>query len=68
MNRNMKVTKECRICNKPQTLEVNYDGCVKWQEGAYIQNAMPYLNVDERELLISGTCRDCFDRMFGEED
>jgi hypothetical protein len=39
-----------------------------WKNGEYIQNAMPYLNVDERELLISGTCGPCFDNMFPEED
>ena len=39
-----------------------------WQEGALIQDALPYLTTDQRELLISATCGTCWDDMFGEED
>ena len=34
------------------------------ENGALIQDAMPYLSADDRELLISGTCGACFDKMF----
>lgn len=39
--------------------------------GEHIQNVMPYLSVDERELLISGICGKCFDEIIfddGEDD
>jgi hypothetical protein len=40
----------------------------KWMDGALIQDAMPYLNPDERELLISRICPTCWVEMFGEEE
>jgi hypothetical protein len=33
-----------------------------------IQKAMPYLTADEREMFISGTCSDCWDKLFPESD
>tara|TARA_Y100000310_G_C20387451_1_gene671140 strand:+ start:362 stop:508 length:147 start_codon:yes stop_codon:yes gene_type:complete len=47
---------------------VNSKDFISWNNGSYIQNAMPYLSADERELLISGTCGPCFDVMFAEEN
>jgi len=41
---------------------------IKWKNGELIQNVMPYLNEDERELLISGTCGKCFDKIFSDWD
>ena len=38
------------------------------RRGELIQNAMPYLSPDEREILISGICGRCFDEMYGEDD
>ena len=35
-----------------------------WEDGKFIQDAMPYLTAGERELLISATCGDCFDKFF----
>jgi hypothetical protein len=34
----------------------------------FVQNAFPYLNADERELLISQTCGACWKEMFGDEE
>ena len=44
------------------------EGFHNWQGRALIQNALPELTADERELLISGTCPSCWDRMFGDYD
>ena len=49
-------------------MAVNEDDYTSWENGELIQNAMPYLSADERELLISGTCGTCFDNMFGSEE
>jgi len=40
----------------------------RWRNGEYIQVAAPYLTADERELLVSNTCGECFDRMFAPVD
>lgn len=39
-----------------------------WQEGDYIQRAMPHLSPDEREFLLSGAMPGEFEAMFPEED
>ena len=58
----------CRICKTAHPVVANADDVCSWQEGALIQDAMPYLSADDRELLISGTCGDCWVEMFGVED
>ena len=39
-------------------------GFNSWLHGELIQKALPELTKDERELLVSGTCAQCFDKMF----
>ena len=41
--------------------------CIRCGVGL-IQNAMPNLSADDRELLISGICGPCFDKMFPPEE
>lgn len=62
------INKTCMTCNYTYQLEVQEKDLIAIHEGAHIQDAMPYLNADERELLISGVCGQCFDNMFTEED
>ena len=61
----MNVT--CNLCNDTVTLKVNPVDVIQWQQGKFIQDAMPYLDADERELLISNTCGTCFEKMFGDD-
>ena len=63
-NNYITVTAGCRICGAVIELQVNEAGLRAWQEGRLIQNALPELGRAERELLISGICGTCFDRMF----
>tara|TARA_R100001082_G_scaffold17964_1_gene8942 strand:- start:238 stop:450 length:213 start_codon:yes stop_codon:yes gene_type:complete len=58
----------CRLCDTVHDLTVNVEGFVNWQAGEFIQEALPELSCDERELLISGTCGTCFDKLFPSED
>lgn len=53
----------CTGCKQVTYLVVNQSDYNKWHDGALIQNAMPYLNADQREMLISGTCPKCWDEM-----
>lgn len=57
----------CFKCNTSFNFKLNSDKLKKWQQGSYIQTQFPELTEDERELLISGMCGKCFDKMFGEE-
>jgi hypothetical protein len=59
------VAAPCRLCQQVTDLTVNVEGFVDWQAGKLIQDALPELDADQRELLISGTCPTCWDEMFG---
>jgi len=57
----------CRICGTKHVIIVPAAGYFKWARGhAKIQEALPMLSEDERELLVSGICGRCFDKMFAE--
>ena len=54
----------CVRCGESTTINAVIADLIKWKNGElFIQNAMPYLNADERELLISNTCGKCFDEI-----
>lgn len=58
----------CPICHQFHDVEVYERDFYDWQNGKLAQNAFPYLSSDEREMLISGTCPDCWSKMFSEEE
>ena len=61
-----KVVCRCVKCKSVHVLLVNSDDLQRWKDGELIQDAMPYLSADEREILISNICGRCFEQMFGE--
>lgn len=60
------VVVNCPFCKKTAQVAVNAAEFEDWQAGELIQNAMPNLDADSREQLISGTCPKCWDEMFGD--
>lgn len=58
----------CRLCKEVTDLTVNIEGFVAWQGGKLIQDALPELSADQRELLISGTCDKCWNEMFPSDE
>tara|TARA_Y100001951_G_C11218985_1_gene227582 strand:+ start:104 stop:340 length:237 start_codon:yes stop_codon:yes gene_type:complete len=62
------VNVRCWKCEQVTTIKAALADIQQWQDGTLVQDAMPYLDADERELLISRTCSPCFDKMFGEGD
>jgi hypothetical protein len=62
------VGRNCLLCGEPAVLTVSLDGLVRWEQGAYVQDAFPELSADEREVLISGSHPSCFAEAFPEED
>ena len=60
----------CPFCGMPHDVEVDFFDFCAWQNGTLAQDAFPYLSADEREMLISGICPDCWDKMFarGEDE
>ena len=54
----------CNKCKDQVEMAVNVDDYASWENGELIQNAMPYLTADEREVLISGICGPCFGGLY----
>ncbi len=59
------ITVACRLCRVHHDVMVNMADVRTWMAGTLIQDAMPYLSADDRELLISHTCGKCWENMFG---
>ena len=57
----------CPFCGKTHEVECNELDYLDWQDGALIQDAMPYLSAQEREYLITGICSTCWEKCFKEE-
>lgn len=56
---------KCRLCYKDYVVFLMKDDYFSWLSGdGFIQDILPYLSSGERELLISSTCSDCFDKLF----
>ena len=60
------VTQACRMCGMQAVVDgVDALGFVRWSEfGEPIQDAMPDLDSDQRELLMTGTHAHCWERMW----
>lgn len=58
------VVTQCPFCGCANEIEVNESDYWDWDDGVLAQVAFPYLSADEREMLISGICPDCWARMF----
>ena len=54
----------CWNCETSHVVEVPAAGWKAWRSGELIQDALPELSADDRELLMSGTCGPCFDNFF----
>lgn len=67
----MKITIEtvCPFCGHVNEVVVENSDFIDWQvNGKLAQDAFPYLTAEEREMLISGICKDCWYNAFHEEE
>lgn len=54
----------CKCCQKQFVIHAPAEGYNQWARGVrFIQDAMPQLNEDERELLISNVCGECWEKV-----
>jgi hypothetical protein len=58
---------KCFVCGNQSILDVPHEGFDLWDAGAFVQDAFPTLTPGEREMLITGTHPECWDKMFAEE-
>jgi hypothetical protein len=61
-----KVAITCRSCKEESTFDITTQQWLEIKRGKKIQDVLPNLSVDERELFISKICGSCYDRMFAE--
>ena len=64
MEKFVQFSERCRRCGKTvvyNVTEVAYDA---YMNGAHVQDAFPEVSPGDREVLISGLCEDCWDKIF----
>lgn len=68
----INLTVECRRCASSSLIQ-----CEGWQvvemskprgERMLMQDIFPNLSIEDRELLISGTCNTCWQELFGSDE
>lgn len=64
----ISVKVKCPLCKKEYTVDnILRSGFFEWKEGGkHIQDALPELSADDREALITGVCKTCWDNMFAD--
>lgn len=63
----VSVVTRCPLCGKANFVEVNEEDYWDWDDGVKVAVAFPYLSANEREMLISGICPDCWVSMLPPE-
>jgi hypothetical protein len=60
------VTPKCQVCGTQAVVQdVDALGFIRWAElGENIQDALPDLDDDQRELLMTGTHAHCWEKMW----
>lgn len=62
-------TTPCPFCGEQVVLDIPLSGYLAWKkDGVFIQEALPALSEEEREMLISGVDAECWDKFMGSEE
>ena len=59
------IVKRCVVCRRWIALRVDAEDLARHEKGVYVQDAMPYLPPQLRELWISGVCGECWPLLCG---
>ena len=69
MAQKIKVTTQCPMCGRKHDIVVDAEAYTNWRTGkGLIQECFPDMSAEEREMLITGTCPECWNDMFSDED
>lgn len=61
--------KLCPVCGKRSDFNVTAEEYTRWTSGGeFIQNVWPNKSKDEREVMLSGTDTECFNKLFPPEE
>jgi hypothetical protein len=57
----------CKVCGTTHDLPITEAQMLRWKSGSLAHRVFHFLDKDQRELIISGTCGPCFDNLFMDE-
>lgn len=60
----LPIKTKCPYCGEIHKVTVEMADYADYNQGKHAQDAFPYLSASERELLISGICEECWNRIF----
>ncbi|MBR6908033.1 hypothetical protein IKN40_06165 [bacterium] len=64
-----QIITECPYCHNKHIFNVTDEQYNKYVNGeSYIQTIFPKFTPTEREMLITGICGECWDKIFGSEE
>lgn len=64
---NSQVDTQCLICDEIHEIRMTASDYLSWKVmGNYVQEVFPHLSASAREIAISGTCPECWDRMYAD--
>lgn len=54
------ITSQCPYCNASKNIQVKLKDYDNWQDGILAQEAFPYLSAEDREMVLTGICPQCW--------
>ena len=61
-------TLPCPGCGESTWFTVTDEQFARIEAGEHIQRVLPHFSAEDREMLISGTCPDCWEEMYAEDE
>lgn len=59
----------CRHCGESYIVPISEQEYLNWiKKGTFVQDEFPKLDSNERELLISQTCGNCWNKIFNTDE
>ena len=67
--RTVEIYMDCLMCTEQHTIKVREEDYIMYNSPnrPHVQDIFPYLTPAERELLISGFCEKCWEKLFPTE-
>jgi hypothetical protein len=65
---NYVIVRDCRFCKQEARVTVPAQGLWDWEHGAFAQNAFPNMSADQREMVMTGTHPECWDRFMSDPE
>ena len=61
------ITKVCPKCGKSSFVDMPKDAYERWQFGMMLQEAWPEGSATDREIMMTGLCKECQEGIFTDE-